>query len=550
MQPFDDLLPDEMDPQNEEIVTFLREAYGISGQHAAEPEPQQKALALVAVRQRLLETQQAQLVEESVPAPPDLSRIPVSHVGSGGKVVRRRRWERRLALLVATLCVLLLIGSLLTVFGSLRRGAQDQTTGTRGSAQTASRWLYVLTSGWLQKIDAASGVLDWQVQLPQQQQSDIPPMNFPLVGNGAVYVTVDNTLLAFNAAHGEQLWSVKLQDGSADAGAMDAQPVLTNGRLYLALQIENTDGVLSNEAILDALNASSGHVLWRYHPTGVIQGIVVDDDTVYVSVDGYSTNLQHELVALDATDGSQKWRVKSTASDVPALGLLNADHYLVVKNGVIYQLLSSPACGVEDGSCIFASRADNGALLWHSPDLVPASFTKQNEFAFWFQGGLIAAGKALYFDSSAGLYAIDATNGRLLWRQSEGSLLSSKPANHPLSEPFAGKGNPGTSFVVVGSTIFRIEMTGQGNYMTTLQAGNGKVIARKRIEDFARSGSARIKAQQYVGTLLLEGLMAPTMSYVFPSVGQLDALDNRTGARLWSIPLAGGGPAVLMLAPE
>ena len=549
MQPFDDFLPDEVDPQNEEIVTFLRGAYGISGQHAAEPEPQQKALALASVRQRLLETRQAQLIEEPVPIPIDVSRKPISHARSQARRVRRQ-WERRLALLVATLCALLLVGSLVTVFGLLKPRAQDQGANSRVSAQAASRWLYVLTSGWLQKIDAASGVLDWQAQLPHQQQSDIPPMNFPLVGNGAVYVTVDNTLLAFNAAHGEQLWSVKLQDGSADEGAMDAQPVLANGRLYLALTVVNTDGTFSNEVILDVLDAASGRVLWHYHPSGVIQGVVVDNATVYVSIDTYDTNFHHTLVALSTTDGSQKWIVKPDAAHVVSLGLLNADDHMVVKNGIVYELLSSPACGAIDGSCIFASRADNGEQLWHSPNLVPASFMKQNEFAFWFQGSLIAAGNALYIDSSAGLDAVDATDGRLLWRQSEGSLLTSKPAHHPLDEPFAGKGNPGTSFVVDGSTIFRIEMTGQGNYMTTLQASNGKVIARKRIEGFAMSGTARIKAQQYAGSLLLEGLMAPTMSYVFPSVGHLDALDNRTGARLWSIELMGGGPAVLMLGPE
>lgn len=550
MQPFDDLLPDEIDPQNEEIVTFLRHAHDISNLNAAEPEPQQQALALATVRQRLLETRQAQLIEESAPVSSDFSQRPVPPARPEKNLVRHRPWERRLALLVAAFCVLLLVGSLLAVFGLLRPGAQDQGAGSRLGVPATARWLYVLTSGWLQKIDAASGVLDWQAQLPQQQPSSLPPMNFPLVGNGAVYVTVGNTLLAFNAQRGEQLWSVKLQGGSADASAMDAQPVLANGHLYLGLRLENTDGVLSNEVILDVLDAASGRVLWQYHPSGVIQGIVVDKATVYVSIDTYDTNLHHALVALSTADGLQKWIVKSNASHVVSLGLLNADDHMVVKDGIIYELLSSPACGTTDGSCIFASRADNGALLWHSPNLVPAAFMKQNEFAFWFQGSLIAAGNALYFDSSAGLYAVDASNGRPLWRQSEGSLLTSKPANHPLSEPFAGKGNPGTSFVVVGSSIYRIEMTGQGNYMTTLQASNGKVIARKRIEGFARSGSARGDAKQYVGTLLLEGLMAPTMSYVFPAVGHLDALDNRTGARLWSVSLAMEGPVVLMVAPE
>ncbi|HEY3992719.1 MAG TPA: PQQ-binding-like beta-propeller repeat protein, partial [Ktedonobacteraceae bacterium] len=167
------------------------------------------------------------------------------------------------------------------------------------------------------------------------------------------------------------------------------------------------------------------------------------------------------------------------------------------------------------------------------------------------EGSLIIAGSILYVDSSSGLYALGAHNGRLLWNQPEGSLLTSKPANYALSQPFAGKGNPGNAFAVVGDTIYRMEMTDQGNYLATLNANNGKIVARQRVESFYGSLTAQ-EAQgtkQYIGSLIFEGLMTTTTSYVFPSVGRLDALDNQTGARLWSIQLAGGGSAVLTQAP-
>ena len=556
MQPFDDLLPAETDPQNEEVLTFLRQSHGIAELSAAEPDPQQKAQALAAVRQRLLETRQAQLVEETaqpsvrhVPLPSELIQAPVLSSRPETRTAHRRQWARGMALLAAALCAVALVGSLLTVFSLIKRGAQYPRPRTQVSTQAASHSLYIVTQGWLQKVDAATGALIWQAQLPHRQHSDAPPTNFPLIGNGVVYVTVDNTVLAFNATRGNPLWLVVLPDGSADAGGMFVQPVLAHGRLYVALEVSATASQ-PVEIQLDALDASSGQMLWSYRPVGMIEELAVADATVYASVHLYSnTNRKDELVALDATDGSQKWDMKRDVTHAATAAILNADSHLVVQNGIIYQLLYSSACSEKGGDCIFAYRADSGALLWHSPNLVPA-FAQQNEFDFWFEGDLIAAGNALYIDSIGGLYAIDASHGQLLWRQPEGSMLTSKPANHSLSDPFAGKGNPGVSFVVAGGTIFHMEMTGQGNYLATLQTGTGKVIAREHIENFVSSLLAQIsiKTKQYVGFLTLEGLMTATISYVFPSPGHLDALDNRTGARLWSLPLAGGGSAVLTLA--
>nr|MDQ2715657.1 hypothetical protein [Chloroflexota bacterium] len=194
MQPFDDLVPAEMDPQNAEMLAFLRQSHGISELSAAEPDPQQKALALAAVRQRLLEMRQAQLFEGSAqspaghgPSPADLTQAPVPHVGSRAKGTRRRQWERGLALLAAVFCVFLLVGSMLAVFGLSKRGPQGQKPSIQVSTQTVPHSLYIATSGHLQKIDASTGMLIWQAQLPHRSADD-SPLDFPLVGNGTVYV--------------------------------------------------------------------------------------------------------------------------------------------------------------------------------------------------------------------------------------------------------------------------------------------------------------------------------------------------------------------------
>ncbi|HEY0756014.1 MAG TPA: PQQ-binding-like beta-propeller repeat protein [Ktedonobacteraceae bacterium] len=164
----------------------------------------------------------------------------------------------------------------------------------------------------------------------------------------------------------------------------------------------------------------------------------------------------------------------------------------MVANGIIYSLLSSPACGGKNSSCLFAWRADTGTLLWHSQNLLPASFAQDplRMPLFSFTGKLIANGKALYIDSSAGLLALDAGNGHVLWQHVEDFYVSWS----------------GTELKTVAASVPRLVGFGQ-----------------------------------------LEGLMTGTTSYVFPSVGELDALDNQTGKHLWSLKLLEKAPALLTI---
>ncbi|HEY3992120.1 MAG TPA: PQQ-binding-like beta-propeller repeat protein, partial [Ktedonobacteraceae bacterium] len=361
MQPLDDFLPAEVDAQNEEIIAFLRQSHDKVDIIAVDPEPQYRTLALASVRQRLREAQQAQFVAEPVQAAAtyglEPAQMPALSSKSEIKVAGKHRWGRGMSLIAATLCMALLVGSLLTVFGLLKRNASTQVSTAAGESA-----LYVMTTGWLQKIDTTTGAQLWRVQLPYQKGSYDIPMNFPLVGNGVVYVTADSNLFAFNTTDGRELWSVKLNDGSADAGGEFIQPVLAHGRLYYGLQEYEKN---SNRAwmILEAFDASSGHMLWQYNPTKMIDGLVVGNDTAYVTFNGmYGNTSQSNLVALNTTNGSVKWSIKTNGGHVQAVGILNADSDLVLNDGVIYQFLSS----AKDGNYIYAYQADNGAALWHS----------------------------------------------------------------------------------------------------------------------------------------------------------------------------------------
>src|SRR5215469_11792194 len=194
MQSFDDRLPAEMDAQNEELIDLLRQVHDVPA--GAEPEPEQQALALARVRQRLLATLAAsspnsalRLVEiDEAPEAPSLlaqkSAVPVGRHG----------WSRRFALIAASLVVALLVGSLLAIFRLAKPGPSSATRGPSA--------IYVWGGAWLQKFNAQNGALLWKVSVSGNGPGAVEP-----AGNGIVYVTLQQKLLALKASDGRLLWS-------------------------------------------------------------------------------------------------------------------------------------------------------------------------------------------------------------------------------------------------------------------------------------------------------------------------------------------------------
>src|SRR5260221_6334420 len=283
MQSFDDRLPAEMDPQNEELIDLLRQVHGVPA--GAEPEPEQQALALASVRQRLLARLAAsspnsalRLVEinEAPEAPSLLAQKSAVPVGRHG-------WPRRFALIAASLVVALLVGSMLAIFRLAKPGP---SAATRGPAA-----IYVVSGGWLQKFNAQDGALLWKDQVAG---NDKP------AGNGIVYVAVQQKLLALKASDGRLLWSEDID------GVTGAKPVVENSTLYLLLWKDGTK--YDNHGSLEAFDALSGRRLWHYDGP-LLSRFAVVNQVGYGGLSLSDNRANFDLFALDAANGSQQWRV-------------------------------------------------------------------------------------------------------------------------------------------------------------------------------------------------------------------------------------------------
>ena len=482
MQSFDDRLPAEMDPQNEELIDLLRQVHGVPA--GAEPEPEQQALALARVRQRLLATLAAsspnsalRLVEiDEAPEAPSLlaqkSAVPVGRHG----------WPRRFALIAASLVVALLVGSMLAIF---RLATLGPSAATRGPSA-----IYVWSGGWIRMFNAQDGALLWKDQvsvpgplpggaIPLGTRADVP------ASNGIIYVIVQQQLLALKASDGRVLWSEDID------GVPGAPTVVEDSTVYLLLWKDGTKGSL------EAFDALSGRRLWHYDGPLIGGRFAVVNQVVYGGLSLSDNRANFDLFALDAANGSQQWRVHI---DDPSL--VSTSGSITVADGKVY-FPANVKVGTQGFSRVYAYTSEHGGFLWRSPDLPDVSDVT------------LASQKTIYVAYN-GLYALNAQNGKLLW-----------------GDPEVGIG----SVALTDGEIFGMEADKSGDYIVEVNAHNGKVIARHLMEGTGGADAGSFAQVLYV----MSAFISERTSYMVLDRGStLSAFDNQTGARLWSAKLITG----------
>jgi outer membrane protein assembly factor BamB len=166
-----------------------------------------------------------------------------------------------------------------------------------------------VTSGVLSnavwKIDASSGRVQWRSSAFPQNASGIG--DCPLAGDGAhvfgEYVVPDGAstesptgqnarehAYALDAHTGALLWDQPLEDGPLPINNEAGIPVVDRGVLYIGG---------ATAPWVNALDAKTGHVLWRKHIYGPVKSaFVVKDRTLYFG------DLSGYLWALDARTGA------------------------------------------------------------------------------------------------------------------------------------------------------------------------------------------------------------------------------------------------------
>jgi outer membrane protein assembly factor BamB len=249
-----------------------------------------------------------------------------------------------------------------------------------------------------------------------------PVQSPPIVANGVVYIgSNDGNVYALKASTGTLLWSFPTGEVMAVSPAL----AVSNGEVYVG---SNSGG---GPSPFYALQASTGAVLWSYGTVvGVSSPPTIVNGMVYIGgFDWY--------YALNASDGNEVWRGETGYTTASSMAF--AEGALYYSRGAGNAQYSSPAVanGVVYAGAIFSLNASDGVKGCYVSVNGMAAVNAITCAVLWnytaagsvtYSSPAIVNG-AVYFGSDGGnVYALNASNGALLWSYANSGAVQSSPA--------------------------------------------------------------------------------------------------------------------------
>ncbi len=270
-------------------------------------------------------------------------------------------------------------------------------------------------TGKMYALDAATGARRWTYDThlnavkcmgePGQKNysCSFTPEPTVAVENGVIYGTIQNEIYALDAENGSKLWAISLDTGQMVAGKL----VFSNGTFYTLSSNGTTDprprslyafdaktGVQqwvtnrftspssydpevvgqvvylsSQDGTVWAFNRKNGSALWHTSLGAPAYFLpAVNDSTIYFQTDkqgpsqvGQHTPVTTTLIALNASDGAVRWRMRIDRNGW-------AGDVLSISSGVIY-VLTEVVSNIMDVHPTFhlfldAYNASDGQRLW------------------------------------------------------------------------------------------------------------------------------------------------------------------------------------------
>ncbi len=285
--------------------------------------------------------------------------------------------------------------------------------------------------GNLYTIDEYSGQLKWTFS------TSGPIYGSPAVSNGIVYLASrDGQVYAINEQNGVFVWRTNNVFNNP-TNPITSSPLVANGRVFFGSWCFG--GLCNPPGHFEALDASTGNVLWINSTSApAISSPSIDNSRVFFGEDDGS------ILAVNQTNGHGIWATKTSGG----AGVRNA---LAVAYGRVYvgtlkgfvalnELTGATAwtfntnnanatsAAVSQGIVyfgtgkgnVYAVNATTGAQIW-GPTLSSGAVTSSPALAMGSK--ILLVGSNDHY-----LYALNMTNGLLLWRYLTGAAVSSSPA--------------------------------------------------------------------------------------------------------------------------
>ncbi|MES2754936.1 MAG: PQQ-binding-like beta-propeller repeat protein [Pseudomonadota bacterium] len=309
--------------------------------------------------------------------------------------------------------------------------------------------------------------------------------------------------LALGAAPA-RLWSVKIK-GSTQRAKLAAAPVVADGRVYLA----------DTDAVVTAYAADTGAVIWStaLHEDKNNRASRFGGGASFADSQVYATSGLGDVVALNAADGKQVWKVK------PGGPLRGAP---TIANGIVYVL--------SQDNQLYALSQTSGAVQWTQ------SGSLESQGVFGVAAPASAQGTVVAGFSSGELNAYRYENGRLLWQDT----LSRTSVSTSVSALSDIDADP----VIDGGRAYAI---GQGGRLVALELATGQRLWE---QNFASISTPWLASEWlFVVTDDARLICVARASGKVRWISQLKRYDNvkkRKGPIQWTGPVLAGDRLLLL----
>jgi outer membrane protein assembly factor BamB len=220
----------------------------------------------------------------------------------------------------------------------------------------------------------------------------------PVVVDGIVYVMDAKSLIsAWNSADGKRLWETDVTPTDDDSQAWGGGIAFDGGRIYAT----------SGYGQILALDAKDGSIKWRAPAGAPLRGApTVADGRIFV------ITVDNQLQALSTEDGHRLWSYDAVPESAEIAGSASP----AIEGNVVIASFSSGE--------VVALRVENGRQIWTDSLSATRRFDAMSTLADIRGRPVIDRGRVYVVSHSGRMAAIDARTGNRVWEQDVGGIYA------------------------------------------------------------------------------------------------------------------------------